>query len=81
MIGLKIILYFDDTYAIIEVEEITPKSIRSGCLLERDRGGFVFLYRQRDMRRLVDNSFWKMIFIKMRTKQKNAPSSARTGGR
>ena len=24
------------------LEEIAPKSIRSGCLLVRDRGGFVF---------------------------------------
>ena len=28
-------------YDIIEVEEITPKSVRSGRLLERDRGGFI----------------------------------------
>lgn len=31
------------------LEEIAPKSIRSGCLLVRDRGGFVFLVCDGDL--------------------------------
>lgn len=32
-------------YAIIRVEEISPKSVRSGRLLERDRAGFILYHK------------------------------------
>ena len=37
------VLHFWHKYAIIRVEEASPKSVRSGRLLVRDRVGFVFL--------------------------------------